>query len=149
LQFLRLALRRDALDALSNQPVAAPSYIALASTANQGAIIERDRNGPFAVYQMGSIESSWYLCVTNYDLNSKSCNCVKRFNSGLEPDPPRDPRRTIADAGLNALGQNSVDPKSLYGVLSLDQVLNSGTTYTAIMCSETGFYQTTVRDSQA
>jgi len=111
----------DALTELSKLPIVAPVYFIVGGLAgNEGAIITRDRNYAVNVWPMNST----YIVETNYP--------------PWLPDPPSDPRRTVAEEALEKIGAANIGFAALFQVLSMPLVLNNGTTYTALMQASNG-----------
>lgn len=123
---------------LQTVPNPAPSYlIASGPGPADGAVITRDPLVTYPTFRLnateGNVTSSFFLVQTNYDI--------------WLPDPSYDPRRTLANNALTALGQNAAcatmvgqgpyGSALLYpGLLSVMQtpgVLNDGTVVTATM----------------
>eukprot|EP00825_Cyclidium_porcatum_P036092 TRINITY_DN3796_c0_g1_i1.p1 TRINITY_DN3796_c0_g1~~TRINITY_DN3796_c0_g1_i1.p1 ORF type:complete len:273 (+),score=50.27 TRINITY_DN3796_c0_g1_i1:125-943(+) len=106
----------------------APMFLIIAGAeAWQGAIVSRDPNTELPIYYLKQNGTDgWILVVTNYDL--------------WIPDPPDDPRRTVATQTLQQMTQKR--GASIFGVLgtiSTYPVQNEGTIYSAIMCSANYF----------
>jgi len=127
--FLRDTLAKEddfnsALQIITTTPLIAPVYIIVGgATAGQGYVVTRNRTDAADVWSLQEA-NQWWLVETNYD--------------HWLPDPPSDPRATVANKAMQALGQASLSEDGLYGVLSTQPVLNSMTDYTAQMQVPTG-----------
>jgi N-acylethanolamine-hydrolysing acid amidase len=122
----------DAVAALSEADLNAPSYLVLAgAAAGEGAILTRDRSARGGrgadLYPLTS--DRWYLVETNYD--------------HWEPPDEKDDRRDPAKRAIGRVGRGvAASPEGMLTVLSDRRcnnsigeraVLNSHTAYTAVM----------------
>jgi N-acylethanolamine-hydrolysing acid amidase len=117
---------------LSQTPLAAPMYAVVAGVgAFQGVVITRQCNGTVAPSSHGlawlssspprGVSGVQFLVQTNYDR--------------WLPDPPSDPRRTVAEQFIESMVSVS-DAASLYGVMAVVSdypVFNEDTAYTALL----------------
>ncbi|XP_036454236.1 N-acylethanolamine-hydrolyzing acid amidase-like [Colossoma macropomum] len=109
-------------------------YIVGGVQPNEGVVITRDRRGPADIWPLDWNMGQWYLVETNYD--------------HWLPTPKRDIRRDVAMKALNATGQNNINMRSLYQVLSVVPVCNSITVYTTVMSAAApDEYKTMVRET--
>ena len=110
----------EALRVFSDHALLAEVYIILAGVSSgQGAVITRMRNFPQNVWPLDAAAGRWYVLETNYP--------------HWKPDNPTDDRATVAEAQMQAMGQQNLSYDGLWGVLSTVPVLNALTTYTALM----------------
>eukprot|EP01059_Diplonema_ambulator_P031833 TRINITY_DN5980_c0_g1_i1.p1 TRINITY_DN5980_c0_g1~~TRINITY_DN5980_c0_g1_i1.p1 ORF type:complete len:416 (+),score=128.29 TRINITY_DN5980_c0_g1_i1:47-1249(+) len=122
---------------LGAKPIPAPAYLILSGVEkDEGVVITRDRNGTSAAAGTGrgywpidTAAGAWYRLETNFD----------------NWEPITDGRRKTANEGMQKIGESGANNDGLMQVLSTPNVLNSGTTYTAHMQNEVGYYSTTVR----
>jgi len=123
----------DAVKALSTASIVAPAYLAVSgSKPGQGVIITRDRLKSADIWKIDNSKSDgWFLVETNDD----------------HWLPPEDDRREIAINGIESVGRSHVDLDTMFRVLSTNDVLNSGTTYTTLMSPTTGNFTVFVRTS--
>jgi len=105
-------------------------YIVGGVSANQGAVISRNRINATDVWRLQS-PSRWYLVETNYD--------------HWEKPPWFDDRVKPAEDAMNAMGQASLSLEGMYEVLSVKPVFNLQTTFTMLACPGDGSYQSFVR----
>jgi len=120
----------DALNLLANTSTPAPAYIILSGVSDgEGAVITRDRDGAANIWNLDPKSGRWFLVQTNDD----------------HWLPPADDRRQIAINGIQNCTQN-INSNCIFKVLSIPDVLNDGTTYTAIMSAQTGDFAATLRD---
>lgn len=116
-------------------------YLAIAGVSgNEGAIMTRNREGVdtshgigWGIWRINVTAGAWYRLVSNYD--------------PWLPDPPSDPRRTVAEEVLNATGHAGLNESTLWEVLSTPPVLNAGTMYTTITSAATGAYDVWERNA--
>ncbi|XP_077987046.1 N-acylethanolamine-hydrolyzing acid amidase-like [Glandiceps talaboti] len=110
----------DAVDKLSNRQILAPVYYIVGGVnPGEGAVITRDRVKARDVWHLDPNNARWYLVETNYD--------------HWLPPPKDDNRRDPANKFMNAVGQDKVNGKAIYDVLSTPPVYRSATVYTAVM----------------
>lgn len=125
----------SAVKRFSTTSLAAPIYIIVGGvTSNQGAVITRDRMYAVDVWMLEAEVGRWFEVETNYD--------------HWLPTPARDQRRAVANAGMNAIGLQSMTLDGVFEVLSTQPVLNSHTTYTTLMSAATGNYTNFVRTQE-
>ncbi|XP_034554313.1 N-acylethanolamine-hydrolyzing acid amidase-like [Notolabrus celidotus] len=111
---------QDAVIRLSKIPIITGVYYIVGGTqAGEGAVITRDRTGPADIWPLDPVNGEWYRVETNFD--------------HWRPPPARDHRREAASKALNATGQEHINMKTLYQVLSLFPVCNGITIYTTVM----------------
>nr|XP_020660909.1 N-acylethanolamine-hydrolyzing acid amidase isoform X2 [Pogona vitticeps] len=109
-----------AVHMLSKTPIIADVYYIVGGvTPKEGVVITRKRSGPVDIWPLDPLSGGWYRVETNYD--------------HWTTPPPFDDRRTPAVKALNATGQENINLKSLYKVLSVQPVLNKDTIYTTVM----------------
>ncbi|XP_034028148.1 N-acylethanolamine-hydrolyzing acid amidase-like isoform X2 [Thalassophryne amazonica] len=123
----------DAVMRLSKIPIITEVYYIVGGLQpGEGAVITRDRSGPADIWPLDPVTGGWYRVETNFD--------------HWLPPPGRDHRREAAIKALNATGQDHINMKTLYQILSVYPVCNRGTVYTTIMSAEkTEKYTTLVR----
>ncbi|CAF96894.1 unnamed protein product [Tetraodon nigroviridis] len=111
---------QDAVMRLSKIPIITGVYYVVGGVRpGEGAVITRDRTGPVDIWPLEPINGGWFRVETNYD--------------HWLPPPARDHRREAASLALNATGQEGINLKTLYQVLSLVPVCNKITVYTTTM----------------
>ena len=123
---------------LREKPMPAPAYLTLSGlAAGDGVVITRDRNGTShaagtgrGYWKVDTSVGDWYRMETNFD----------------NWEPLTDGRRKVANEGMHAIGQAGANLTGLLHVLETDKVLNSETTYTAMMLNEASYYRTIVRE---
>jgi len=121
----------SALVNLSNDELIADVYYILAGvSANQGAVISRNRFNATDVWILDS-PSRWFEVQTNYDHWTKA--------------PWFDDRVTPANQGMNHMGQEKLTIQGMFDVLSTKPVFNIQTTYSILSIPATGFYQSFAR----
>jgi len=121
-----------AMNALTQASLVAPAYIIVSgSNAGEGAVITRNRL-PLEtdVWRLDINDNRWYEVQTNDD----------------HWDPPEDDRRDVAINGMSKLGQGNLNLDGIFSVLSIYDVLNPTTTYTAIMSATTGNFTVHMRN---
>jgi hypothetical protein len=133
---VRMALQNsetydDAVNYFKTEPLAAPVYYIVSGTEqNEGCVITRDRDSVYNVATLDVANGEWYLVQSNYDRDL--------------PDPKLDPRRTVAQERLDAIGRNDITKSNLYSeVLALYPNNNNQTTQIVVMQASTGFYKIT------
>ncbi|XP_048338662.1 N-acylethanolamine-hydrolyzing acid amidase [Sphaerodactylus townsendi] len=105
---------------LAQTPIIAGVYYIIGGTKpNEGMVITRNRRGPVDIWPLDAMDGGWYRVETNYD--------------HWKPPPPSDDRRTPAIKAMNATGQENINLKSLYNVLSMYPIMNKDTVYTTVM----------------
>lgn len=110
----------SALEYLAYKPLIAPCYLIIGGlSARQGAVITRDRLSALDIWRINAFDGRWFLVETNYD----------HWN----PPPTSDDRRDPAIKAMNQTGRENLSGESLFNVLSVPPVLNSGTVYTVVM----------------
>ncbi|XP_070581991.1 N-acylethanolamine-hydrolyzing acid amidase-like [Ptychodera flava] len=110
----------DAVETLAYTEIIAPVYYIVGGVGpGEGAVITRNRKTAVDVWYIDIDQGRWYLVETNYD----------HWN----PPPSHDDRRTPAIKAMNAIGQEKINDKQIFIVLSTPPVLNSGTAYTNVM----------------
>jgi N-acylethanolamine-hydrolysing acid amidase len=119
-----------AVATLHTTALPAPCYIIVSGVeAGQGVVISRWRNGG-DLWHLNLGKQRWFLPQTNDD----------------HWEPPADNRRAAVIAGMNAIGQKSIDLDGIFKVLSTPPVLNPDmVTYTTLMSAGTGNYTAFVR----
>lgn len=121
----------SALNNLSNDELIADVYYIVAGvSANQGAVISRNRINATDVWILDN-PTRWFEVETNYD-------------HWVQP-PWFDDRVTPANEGMNKMGQANLSIMGMYGVLSTKPVFNIQTTYTILSIPATGYYATFAR----
>jgi hypothetical protein len=121
-----------ALDILSNHPIVAPIYMILGGVSgknNEAAVITRDRNSAANVWRLDAAAGRWFEVETNWDHWKKA----------------GDDRRKTANDGMAKIGRDKMSLPAMFDVLSTPPVMNSHTTYTALMSAATDTYSTEVR----
>lgn len=120
-----------ALNQLSNSMLIADVYYILAgASANQGAVISRNRDNATDVWLL-DVPTRWFEVETNYD--------------HWKPAPWFDDRVVPANEGMNKMGRNNLSLQGMFNVLSTKPVFNIQTTYTILSCPATGYYQSWTR----
>jgi N-acylethanolamine-hydrolysing acid amidase len=97
----------------------------------EGAVISRNRLDSADVWRLDPPER-YFLVETNYD--------------HWEPVPRDDPRRTVANALMNASTPATVGLPYINSVLTTIPVFNPETTYTALMCAGNGTLDAVTRN---
>jgi hypothetical protein len=121
----------DAVNSLSNGYLISDVYYIVAGvSANQGAVISRNRTDAADVWILDN-PTRWFEVETNYD----------HWN----PPPWYDNRRDPANDHMNQLGQNQLSQITLLDILSQKPTLNLQTTYSIIAHPATGYYQSYAR----
>eukprot|EP01064_Diplonema_japonicum_P039309 TRINITY_DN981_c0_g2_i1.p1 TRINITY_DN981_c0_g2~~TRINITY_DN981_c0_g2_i1.p1 ORF type:complete len:412 (+),score=145.06 TRINITY_DN981_c0_g2_i1:35-1237(+) len=126
---------------LGAKPIPAPAYLIVGGVEKgDGVVITRDRNGTSAASGTGrgywpidTSNGAWYRLETNFD----------------NWEPITDGRRKTANDGMHSIGQSGANNEGLLKVLSTPNVLNDGTTYTAQMQNDIGYYYTIAREHSA
>jgi len=109
-------------------------YIVGGVSANQGAVISRNRHNASDVWRLES-PSRWYEVQTNYDHWKKP----PWFDDRVDP----------ANHAMNALGRDDLSLDSLFKqVLSVKPVLNLQTTFTMLTCPADGTYRSYARNCE-
>ncbi|CAB3408548.1 unnamed protein product [Caenorhabditis bovis] len=121
---------QEAKEHLMNTPMLSPVYYILGGhLPYEGCVIARSLNGTALLTEMDSSSpDGWYLLETNYDI-------------GQEP-LYLDDRDTPGHRCMKKLGKKNVDFAGLFNVLSSRTNLNKLTTYTVLMSTETGKFET-------
>lgn len=120
----------SAINNLSNGALIADVYYIVGGvSANQGAVISRNRLNATDVWVLNS--THWYEVQTNYD-------------HWTQP-PWFDDRVIPAEKAMNALGQANLDLDGLLGVLSVKPVLNLQSTFTMLTSAADGTYTSLTR----
>lgn len=110
---------KSAVNALSNTPLIASSYIIVAGVnPNEGVVISRGRPRATDMWWLGS-NHTWFLVETNYD--------------HWEDTPIYDNRRQQASNAMREMGQANITVSALWEVMAVPLVQNSGTIYTVVM----------------
>jgi hypothetical protein len=110
---------------LITQPLIAQVYLILSGVeAGEGSVITRDRDGAVDVWNLDAPEE-WFLLETNED-------------HWLPPSP----RRATGIKEMEKMGRQNMTFDGLLNVLSTKPVLNSETTYSALISARTLYYQT-------
>jgi len=121
----------SALNNLVNGELIADVYYIIAgSSANQGAVISRNRTGADDVWVLQSPQR-WYEVETNYD----------HWN----PAPWFDDRRGPANNAMNSMGLSNLSLQNLFDVLTVKPVFNLQTTYTILSCPASGEFSAYTR----
>jgi acid ceramidase len=122
----------EALDHLRNTPMLSPTYFIVSGiNPYEGAIISRTLNGTVEEQSVKMNPDSpygWYLLQTNYDPNEEVLYI--------------DDRRTPGNICMKKLGRSNVGFKGIYNVLSSRTNLNKLTTYTVLMDTIEGKFET-------
>lgn len=121
----------DAVYSLSNGELISDVYYIVAGvSANQGAVISRNRTDAADVWILDN-PSRWFEVETNYD----------HWNQ----PPWYDNRRDPANDHMNQLGQTGLSSTALLGILSQKPTLNLQTTYSIVAHPASGTYQSYAR----
>jgi hypothetical protein len=121
----------SALDNLSNDELIADVYYIIAGvSANQGAVISRNRQNATDVWRLNS-PTRWFEVETNYD--------------HWQNPPWFDDRVVPADNAMTAMGQSQLTLDGMFKVLSVKPVLNLQTTYTILSCPADGTFKSFTR----
>ena len=122
----------EAYDHLANTPMLSPVYFILSGVQPyEGAIISRTLNGTVQNQTVKMDPDSpygWYLLQTNYDPNTEVLYI--------------DDRRTPGNICMRKLGRSNVGFQGIYNVLSSRTNLNKLTTYTVLMDTIEGKFET-------
>ena len=114
---------RQSLAFMNTSTYAAPFYAITAGEGRIGAVVTASFNKTenyVEVLSDATDRKGWYMVQTNYDR--------------WEPDPPRDPRRTVAEEHLAMLGRaRGGSELGVWMTASVYPVHNPGTMYTALM----------------
>ena len=131
----------QAVERLSNEPLAAPFYVVLGGTKpGEAVVIARNLTAPEDVLTMRETQDKWFVTQSNYDRRSPEGSFL--------PDNSGDPRRTAADVLMRQHGtRNAVSAVGLFAVVSTYPIHNPDTAYTAVMCAATGELTAYVRQS--
>jgi hypothetical protein len=122
---------KDALTNLSSDELIADVYYILAGvSANEGAVISRNRTGSDDIWIL-SYPNRWFEVETNYD----------HWN----PPPWFDNRVDPANDAMNAMGLANLSLPGMLNVLTVKPVLNLQTTYTILSCPATGEFSAYTR----
>jgi len=123
----------DAVKNLSNDLLIADVYYIVGGvSANQGAVISRNRNNASDVWRLQS-PSRWYEVQTNYDHWKKP----PWFDNRVDP----------ANHAMDTLGRNALSLDSLFKeVLSVKPVLNLQSTFAMLTSAATGEYRSYARN---
>ncbi|KAK1792296.1 hypothetical protein P4O66_012250 [Electrophorus voltai] len=126
---------QDAVMRLAKVPIIADLYYIVGGVQpGEGVVITRDRSGPADIWPLDLVKGAWYRVETNYD--------------HWQPAPKQDDRRDVAIKALNATGQNNINMRSLYEILSVIPVCNRITIYTTVMTAALPEeYRTIVRET--
>jgi len=108
-------------------------YIVAGATANQGAVISRNRLNATDVWKLDA-PSRWFEVETNYD--------------HWEQPPWWDNRIDPANHAMNEMGRSKLSLDGMFKVLSVKPVLNLLTTYTILTCPAENTYSTVKRYCQ-
>jgi len=119
---------QSALHAMQTAHMASVSYMILGGVnKDEGAVVTRERHKALDTWTLDSTAGRWFLVETNYD--------------HWKPAPAHDDRRDPAIRAMSNTTAEALDEQYLFkNVMLLHPVLNSGTTYTAIMSAATGTY---------
>ncbi|XP_070581979.1 N-acylethanolamine-hydrolyzing acid amidase-like [Ptychodera flava] len=110
----------DAVESLAYTEIVASVYYIVGGVGpGEGAVITRNRKSAQDVWFIDTDQNRWFLVETNYD--------------HWKPPPSHDDRRTPANKAMIQIGQDKVNDKKIYGVLSTAPLLRSSTAYTATM----------------
>eukprot|EP01006_Ploeotia_vitrea_P051220 TRINITY_DN67533_c3_g4_i2.p1 TRINITY_DN67533_c3_g4~~TRINITY_DN67533_c3_g4_i2.p1 ORF type:complete len:366 (-),score=34.87 TRINITY_DN67533_c3_g4_i2:435-1532(-) len=137
----RLVMENDELDtyekafeALKTMKMSAPEYMIMSGPEKHQAAVVTVM-GPEEQSRVLTIEesSTWFLVQTNYD--------------HWKPDPPNDPRRTVAQNTLKDLGQDrGCTDLGGYAAISTPYVYNAHTIFTTVMRAADGSMDSFVRE---
>lgn len=106
-----------AVQTLLMTPLITTSYFIIGGI-NEGVIMTHGRTSAVDTWWLGS-NHSWYILETNYD--------------HWKAPPAYDDRRDVAIKGMNDIGFNNISVSTIFKVLSIPPVLNSGTIFTNVM----------------
>jgi len=121
----------SAVDNLSNTELISDVYYIIAGvSANQGAVISRNRINATDVWRLNS-PSRWFEVETNYD--------------HWENPPWFDDRVVPANNAMNAMGQTHLTLDGMFKVLTVKPVFNLQTTYTILSCPADGTFKSYTR----
>jgi len=123
----------DAVSSLSNGLLIADVYYIVGGvSANQGAVLTRDRDNATDVWRLQS-PTRWYEVQTNYD--------------HWKQPPWFDNRVDPANTAMLSLGRNDLSLNNLFNkVLSVKPVLNLQSTFSMLTCAADGTYISYVRN---
>jgi len=122
---------QSALSNLINGELIADVYYIIAGvSADEGAVISRNRTGADDVWVL-SYPQRWYEVETNYD--------------HWEQAPWFDNRIDPANDAMNAMGLNNISLQNMFKVLTVKPVFNLQTTYTILSCPATGEFSAYTR----
>ncbi|XP_077987044.1 N-acylethanolamine-hydrolyzing acid amidase-like [Glandiceps talaboti] len=110
----------DAVEKLAYTEIVAPVYYIVGGIGpNEGAVITRNRKTAEDVWFIDMDQDRWFLVETNFD--------------HWEPPPPHGNRRIPAINAMKKVGQDNINNKTMFDVMSVHPVLNTYTAYTAVM----------------
>ncbi|KAF8367360.1 asah-1 [Pristionchus pacificus] len=119
----------EAKEHLSNTEMLSPVYYILSGTKpDQACIITRSWEKADSVTEITSRKDPWFILQTNYDPD-------------VEP-LYLDDRQTPGDNCMRKLGRRNVGFQGIYNVLSSRTNLNKLTTYTVLIQTDTGAFET-------
>ncbi|GMS99919.1 hypothetical protein PENTCL1PPCAC_22094, partial [Pristionchus entomophagus] len=119
----------DAKDHLMNTEMLSPVYYILSGTEpDEACIISRSFEKTDILTEIVSRKDPWFILQTNYDPDTDTLFV--------------DDRQTPGDNCMRKLGRKNVGFEGIYNVLSSRSNLNKLTTYTALMHTDTGDFET-------
>jgi len=123
----------DAVSSLSNGTLIADVYYIVGGvSANQGAVITRNRESPDDVWRLQA-PTRWYEVQTNYDHWKRP----PWFDNRVDP----------AVTAMDSLGRNNLSLDNLLTkVLSVKPVLNLQSTFAMTTCAAEGTYKSYIRN---
>jgi len=122
----------SAIENLSNDLLIADVYYIVGGvSADQGAVISRNRTGASDVWRLDD-PSRWYEVQTNYD--------------HWKQPPWFDDRVKPANNGMNNIGPSNITMDGMFHVLSIKPVLNLQSTFSMLACPATGYYESLMRN---
>ncbi|GMT27179.1 hypothetical protein PFISCL1PPCAC_18476 [Pristionchus fissidentatus] len=119
----------SAKEHLMNTPMLSPVYYILSGTKpGEGCIISRSLDKTDILSEMSAQKDPWYILQTNYDPDTEPLFL--------------DDRQTPGDKCMKKLGKKNIGFQGIYNVLSSRTNLNKLTTYTVLMQTDTGKFET-------
>ncbi|PIK58553.1 hypothetical protein BSL78_04523 [Apostichopus japonicus] len=124
---------RTAVDELSTTPLVAPVYIIVGGVRpSEGVVITRGQKDA-ELWHLDAKSGRWWLLETNYD--------------HWVPPPAHDDRRDPGNKAMEKVGQENINERTLFEVLSVEPVLNEHTAYTCLMsAARPDLYDAIIRD---
>ncbi|GMR52772.1 hypothetical protein PMAYCL1PPCAC_22967 [Pristionchus mayeri] len=119
----------EAKEHLMNTEMLSPVYYILSGTkTDESCIITRSFEKTDILTEMSSRQDPWFILQTNYDPDTEPLYL--------------DDRQTPGDNCMRTLGKKNVNFQGLYNVLSSRTNLNKLTTYTVLMQTDSGQFET-------